>query len=84
MGVVYFGGELQASQGLRHVRLERTDHNEHESLRVSTQGELEQVGELESELVTSDEIIAKETYLAVPIWNVTSLFSLAKSRNHIA
>lgn len=59
MGVVYFGGELQASQGLRHVRLERTDHNEHESLRVPTQGELEQVGELESELVPSEEITAK-------------------------
>lgn len=41
------------------MRLERTDHNEHESLRVSTQGELEQVGELESELVPSEEIIAK-------------------------
>lgn len=84
MGVVYFGGELQASQGLRHVRLERTDHNEHESLRVSTQGELEQVGELENELVPSEEITVKEAYLAVPVWDVTSLFSLAESRNHIA
>lgn len=55
MGVVYFGGELQAGQGLRHVCLERAHHNEHESLGVSTQGELEEVGELESELVSSEE-----------------------------
>jgi hypothetical protein len=35
VGVVYFGGELQAGQGLRHVRLERADHDEHECLGVS-------------------------------------------------
>jgi hypothetical protein len=37
------------------VRLERADHNEHESLGISTQGELEEVGELKRELVSSEE-----------------------------
>lgn len=62
------------------MRLERADHNKHESLGVSTQGELEEVGELESKLVPSEKKISvKETYLAVPVWDVTSLFPLAES-----
>lgn len=38
------------------MSLERADHNEHESFGVSTQGELEQVGELEDKLVSGEEI----------------------------
>jgi hypothetical protein len=44
VGVFDFGGELQAGQGLRHVRLERAHHNEHESLGVSTQGDRKATG----------------------------------------
>jgi hypothetical protein len=40
MGVMYFGGELETGQSFSKVRLKRADHDEHERLGITSQGEL--------------------------------------------
>lgn len=48
VGVVHLCGELQARQGLRKVRLQWANHHEHERFGVTTEGELEEVSQLET------------------------------------
>ena len=42
----YLGGKLQAGQRLGQMGLQRTDHDEHEGLAVSAEGELEEICQL--------------------------------------
>ena len=46
MGCTDFRCKFQACQGLVQMRLQRTDHHKHKCFRVTTQRELEQVGQL--------------------------------------
>ena len=47
MSVVHLRREFETGQGLCHMCLQWTDHHKHESLRITPEGELEKIGDLQ-------------------------------------
>lgn len=76
MGVMYFGGELETCQSLSEVRLKGTDHHEHKSLRVATQGELQQICKLKVVSSSQDEIENRiKSHLAISVGNMSTFLA---------
>lgn len=61
MGILDLCSELQAGEGLAEMILLRTNHDEHECLRIAAQGELEQVGKLLFEILALGQDVIWES-----------------------
>lgn len=88
--VTHLGRKFQTRQCFAEVSLKRTDHDDHECLRVPAQGVLQEISQLDggaslAKIPIVEPFIPGETiHLAVSIRHVRSLLALPECANDIS